>query len=555
MDGDVYFRENSIMNKVELNATAENRVKGMIEIRDCVRDLIEYQTKDFPDYEIKKQQYKLNTLYDNFTKKYGLINSRGNNMAFSSDSSYFLLCSLEELDDDGNLKRKADMFTKRTIGAKKEITHVDTASEALAVSIGEKAKVDMEFMSSLSGKTEQELFEDLNGVIFLNPLHEEENEQYFPKYLTADEYLSGNVREKLRIAQEEAKIDDAFKVNVEALEAIQPKDLTASEITVRLGTTWIPVEYIEQFTFELLNPSPYAKAEIDIQYSKLTGNCNISGKSSDKGNIKINRTYGTQRANALRIIEDTLNLRDVRIFDYVENEDGKRVPVLNHKETTIAQQKQEAIKAAFDNWIWKDPDRRNTLVKMYNEKFNSIRTREYDGSHITFSGMNPEIQLRKHQKDAVARIMYGGNSLLGHVVGAGKTWTMAAAAMESKRLGLCNKPMFVVPNHLTEQWASEFLQLYPAANILVTTKKDFEMKNRKKFCGRIATGDYDAIIIGHSQFEKIPMSVERQKTLLMQQLRDTVNGIAEAKAKDAERFTVKQIFVIVRFIYKHTVNT
>lgn len=541
VDGDVYFRENSIMNKVELNATAENRVKGMIEIRDCVRDLIEYQTKDFPDYEIKKQQYKLNTLYDNFTKKYGLINSRGNNMAFSSDSSYFLLCSLEELDDDGNLKRKADMFTKRTIGAKKEITHVDTASEALAVSIGEKAKVDMEFMSSLSGKTEQELFEDLNGVIFLNPLHEEENEQYFPKYLTADEYLSGNVREKLRIAQEEAKIDDAFKVNVEALEAIQPKDLTASEITVRLGTTWIPVEYIEQFTFELLNPSPYAKAEIDIQYSKLTGNWNISGKSSDKGNIKINRTYGTQRANALRIIEDTLNLRDVRIFDYVENEDGKRVPVLNHKETTIAQQKQEAIKAAFDNWIWKDPDRRNTLVKMYNEKFNSIRTREYDGSHITFSGMNPEIQLRKHQKDAVARIMYGGNSLLGHVVGAGKTWTMAAAAMESKRLGLCNKPMFVVPNHLTEQWASEFLQLYPAANILVTTKKDFEMKNRKKFCGRIATGDYDAIIIGHSQFEKIPMSVERQKTLLMQQLRDTVNGIAEAKAKDAERFTVKQM--------------
>lgn len=541
VDGDIYFRENSIMNKVELNATAENRVKGMIEIRDCVRDLIEYQTKDFPDYEIKKQQYKLNTLYDNFTKKYGLINSRGNNMAFSSDSSYFLLCSLEELDDDGNLKRKADMFTKRTIGAKKEVTHVDTASEALAVSIGEKAKVDMEFMSSLSGKTEQELFEDLNGVIFLNPLHEEENEQYFPKYLTADEYLSGNVREKLRIAQKYAETDNAFKVNVEALEAIQPKDLTASEITVRLGTTWIPVKYIEQFTFELLNPSPYAKAEIDIQYSKLTGNWNISGKSSDKGNIKINRTYGTQRANALRIIEDTLNLRDVRIFDYVENEDGKRVPVLNHKETTIAQQKQEAIKAAFDNWIWKDPDRRNTLVKMYNEKFNNIRTREYDGSHITFSGMNPEIQLRKHQKDAVARIMYGGNSLLGHVVGAGKTWTMAAAAMESKRLGLCNKPMFVVPNHLTEQWASEFLQLYPAANILVTTKKDFEMKNRKKFCGRIATGDYDAIIIGHSQFEKIPMSVARQKTLLMQQLRDTVNGIAEAKAKDAERFTVKQM--------------
>lgn len=541
VDGDIYFRENSVMNKVELNATAQNRVKGMIEIRDCVRDLIEYQTKDFPDYEIKKQQYKLNTLYDNFTKKYGLINSRGNNSAFSSDSSYFLLCSLEELDDDGKLKRKADMFTKRTIGAKKEITHVDTASEALAVSIGEKAKVDMEFMTSLTGKTEQELFEDLKGIIFLNPLHEEENEQYFPKYLTADEYLSGNVREKLRIAQESAKIDSAFNVNVEALTQIQPKDLSASEITVRLGTTWIPTEYFKQFTFELLNSSPYARSNIDIQYSKLTGVWNVSGKSCDKGNIKVNKTYGTHRANALKIIEDTLNLRDVRIFDYKENEEGKRVAVLNPKETTIAQQKQEAIKAAFDNWIWKDPERRNTLVKMYNEKFNNIRTREYDGSHITFSGMNPEIQLRQHQKNAVARIMYGGNSLLGHVVGAGKTWTMAAAAMESRRLGLCNKPLFVVPNHLIEQWASEFLQLYPAANILVTTKKDFEMKNRKKFCGRIATGDYDAIIMGHSQFEKIPMSVARQKQILSHQLHAIMDGIAEAKANNAERFTVKQM--------------
>ena len=541
VDGDIYFRENSRMNKVQLNATAEKRVRGMIELRDCVRQLIEYQTEDFPDYEIKKQQYKLNELYDNFTKKYGLINSRGNNMAFSSDSSYFLLCSLEELDDDGNLKRKADMFTKRTIGAKKDVTHVDTASEALAVSIGEKARVDMEFMSELSGKTEQELFEDLKGVIFLNPEYTSDNDGR-NKYLPADEYLSGNVRKKLEIAKQNAELNpNDYAVNVEALEAVQPKDLTASEITVRLGTTWIPTEYIKQFTFELLNPSPIAKSNIDIHYSKITGNWNVSGKSSDRGNIKINSTYGTHRANALRIIEDTLNLRDVRIFDYKDNEDGKRVAVLNHKETTIAQQKQEAIKAAFDNWIWKDPDRRNTLVKMYNEKFNSIRTREYDGSHITFSGMNPEIQLRQHQKDAVARIMYGGNSLLGHVVGAGKTWTMAAAAMESKRLGLCNKPMFVVPNHLTEQWASEFLQLYPAANILVTTKKDFEMKNRKKFCGRIATGDYDAIIIGHSQFEKIPMSVVRQKQILSRQLNEIMNGIAEAKSNNAERFTVKQM--------------
>ena len=387
-----------MLNKVELNDTAKNRVKGMVEIRDCVRDLIEYQTNDFPDYEIKKQQEKLNNLYDNFTKKYGIINSRGNSSAFSSDSSYFLLCSLEILDDDGNLKRKADMFTKRTIGAKKEITHVDTASEALAVSISEKAKIDMEFMTSLTDKTEQELFDDLNGIIFRNPLYDAENEQYFPKYLTADEYLSGNVREKLRIAQEHAKTDSNFNINVKALTDIQPKDISASEITVRIGTTWIPAEYIKQFTFELINPSSYARDNIDIQYSKLTGVWNVSGKSCDRGNIKVNKTYGTNRINALKIIEDTLNLRDVRVFDYKENEDGKRIAVLNTKETTIAQQKQEAIKAAFDNWIWKDPERRNTLVKMYNEKFNSIRTREYDGSHITFNGMNPEIQLRPHQK-------------------------------------------------------------------------------------------------------------------------------------------------------------
>ena len=448
---------------------------------------------------------------------------------------------MEILDDDGNLKRKADMFTKRTIGAKKEITHVDTASEALAVSISEKAKIDMEFMTSLTDKTEQELFDDLNGIIFRNPLYDAENEQYFPKYLTADEYLSGNVREKLRIAQEHAKTDSNFNINVKALTEIQPKDLSASEITVRIGTTWIPAEYIKQFTFELINPSSYARDNIDIQYSKLTGVWNVSGKSCDRGNIKVNKTYGTNRINALKIIEDTLNLRDVRVFDYKENEEGKRIAVLNTKETTIAQQKQEAIKAAFDNWIWKDPERRNTLVKMYNEKFNSIRTREYDGSHITFNGMNPEIQLRPHQKNAVARIMYGGNALLGHVVGAGKTWTMAAAAMELKRIGLCNKSLFVVPNHLIEQWASEFLQLYPAANILVATKKDFEKKNRKKFCGRIATGDYDAIIMGHSQFEKIPMSIERQKQILNQQLRAIMDGIVEAKEHDAERFTIKQM--------------
>ena len=541
VDGDIYFRENSIMTKVELNATAQSRIRGMIELRDCVRTLIEYQTLDFPDYEIKKQQYKLNNLYDNFTKKYGLINSRGNEMAFSSDSSYFLLCSLEVLNDKRELERKADMFTKRTIGAKKEITSVNTASEALAVSIGEKAKVDMEFMSSLTGKTEQELFEDLKGVIFLNPEYISENDGR-NKYLPADEYLSGNVRKKLEVAQRNAEINpDAYTVNVEALTAVQPKDLTASEITVRLGTTWIPVEYIKQFTFELLNPSLSARREIDIYYSKLTGNWNVSGKSSDKGNVKINNTYGTHRANALKIIEDTLNLRDVRIFDYKENENGNRVPVLNHKETTIAQQKQEAIKAAFDNWIWKDPQRRETLVKMYNEKLNNIRTREYDGSHITFSGMNPEEHLRKHQIDAVARIMYGGNSLLAHVVGAGKTWAMVAAAMESKRLGLCNKPLFVVPNSLTEQWASAFLQLYPAANILVTTKKDFEMKNRKKFCGRIATGDYDAIIMGHSQFEKIPMSALRQHQILSRQLQEIMEGIAEAKENNAERFTIKQM--------------
>ena len=539
VDGDVYFRENSLMRKVELNATAENRVKGMIELRDCVRTLIEYQTENYSDDEIKAQQAKLNTLYDNYTKKYGLINSRGNSLAFSEDSSYFLLCSLEILDEYGELERKADMFTKRTIRAKHEVTKVDTADEALAVSLAEKAKIDIAFMEKLSGKTEQQLYEDLHGVIFLNPEHEISPE-YEPKYLTADEYLSGNVREKLSQAEQFSKDSSEYRVNAEYLQKVQPKDLTPGEISVKLGTTWIPEKYIEEFVFELLSPNYYAQSKIEVKYSNLTGEWNIQGKSADKG-VKATNTYGTSRISAYKIIEDSLNLRDVRIFDYIYDENGNKVAKLNIKETTIAQQKQASIKQAFEDWIWKDPDRRDDLCKIYNVRFNSIRPREYDGSHITFNGINPEIALRKHQKDAVARIMYGGNSLLGHVVGAGKTWTMVAAAMESRRLGLCNKSLFVVPNHLTEQWASEFLQLYPAANILVATKKDFEMKNRKKFCGRIATGDYDAVIIGHSQFEKIPMSAERQKTILQNQLNEILDGIAEAKAQNAERYTVKQM--------------
>lgn len=539
VDGDVHFRENSLMRKVELNATAENRVKGMIELRDCVRTLIEYQTENYSDDEIKAQQAKLNMLYDNYTKKYGLINSRGNSLAFSEDSSYFLLCSLEVLDEYGELERKADMFTKRTIRAKHEVTKVDTADEALAVSLAEKAKIDIAFMEKLSGKTEQQLYEDLHGVIFLNPEHEISPE-YEPKYLTADEYLSGNVREKLSQAEQFSKDSSEYRVNAEYLEKVQPKDLTPGEISVKLGTTWIPEKYIEEFVFELLSPNYYAQSKIEVKYSNLTGEWNIQGKSADKG-VKATNTYGTSRISAYKIIEDSLNLRDVRIFDYIYDENGNKVAKLNIKETTIAQQKQASIKQAFEDWIWKDPDRRDDLCKIYNVRFNSIRPREYDGSHITFNGINPEIALRKHQKDAVARIMYGGNSLLGHVVGAGKTWTMVAAAMESRRLGLCNKSLFVVPNHLTEQWASEFLQLYPAANILVATKKDFEMKNRKKFCGRIATGDYDAVIIGHSQFEKIPMSAERQKTILQNQLDEIINGIIEAKTENAERYTVKQM--------------
>ena len=539
VDGDIYYRENSVMHKVNVSKTAENRIKGMIEIRDCVRTLIEYQTEGYSNAEIKNQQLKLNTLYDKYTKKYGLINSRGNNMAFSADSGYFLLCSLEILNDNGELERKADMFTKRTIGAKQEISHVDTASEALAVSIGEKAEVDMEYMSGLTGKSEDELFNDLQGVIFLNPLYGISGSE--KKYLTADDYLSGNVREKLRTAKAKAESDDRYAINVEALEKVQPKDLTAAEISVRLGTTWIPESDYRDFIHELLTPSFWARENINLGYTPYTGVWNISRKSYDRGNVKVYNTYGTDRKNAYEIIEETLNLKDVRVFDYVEDENGNRKAVLNSKETTIAQQKQQAIKDAFQEWIWKDPQRRERLTKMYNEKFNSIRPREYDGSHIRLPEMNPEIKLRKHQKNAVARILYGGNTLLGHVVGAGKTWTMAAAAMESKRLGLCNKSLFVVPNHLTEQWASEFLQLYPGANILVASKKDFETKNRKKFCGRIATGDYDAVIIGHSQFEKIPVSIERQRMLLSRQLNEIVTGIIEAKESRAERFTIKQL--------------
>ena len=488
LDDKIYFRENSRMSPVEVSATAENRIKGMIGIRDCVRNLIELQTEDYPDSEIKQAQEKLNTLYDSFTKKYGLINSRANTSAFSDDSSYALLSALEVINEEGELERKADMFFKRTIKPHKPVTEVDTADEALAVSMGEKAAIDMEYMMELSGKSEEKLFADLKGVIFLNPLYEYGN-SYEPKYLMADEYLSGNVREKLATAQRSATLyPEDYTVNVQALEKVQPKDLTASEISVRLGATWIPPEIFQQFMFEFLDTPRYAQWNIKVHYSQFTGEWNIEGKSYDRSNVKAYSTYGTSRINAYKIIEETLNLKDVRFFDYIEDDEGKKKAVLNKKETAIAQAKQELIKQGFQDWIWADPARREKLTKMYNEKFNSIRPREYDGSHIVFNGMNPEIELREHQKNAVAHILYGGNTLLAHAVGAGKTFEMVAAAMESKRLGLCNKSLFVVPNHLTEQWAAEFLQLYPAANILVATKRDFETKNRKKFCGRIATG-------------------------------------------------------------------
>lgn len=541
LDDKIYFRENSRMSPVEVSATAENRIKGMIGIRDCVRNLIELQTEDYPDSEIKQAQEKLNTLYDSFTKKYGLINSRANTSAFSDDSSYALLSALEVLDEDGELERKADMFFKRTIKPHKPVTEVDTADEALAVSMGEKAAIDMEYMMELSGKSEEELFSDLKGVIFLNPLYEYGN-SYEPKYLMADEYLSGNVREKLATAKRSATLyPEDYTVNVQALEKVQPKDLTASEISVRLGATWIPPEIFQQFMFEFLDTPRYAQWNIKVHYSQFTGEWNIEGKSYDRSNVKAYSTYGTSRINAYKIIEETLNLKDVRIFDYIEDEEGRKKAVLNKKETAIAQAKQELIKQGFQDWIWADPTRREKLTKMYNEKFNSIRPREYDGSHIVFNGMNPEIELREHQKNAVAHILYGGNTLLAHAVGAGKTFEMVAAAMESKRLGLCNKSLFVVPNHLTEQWAAEFLQLYPAANILVATKRDFETKNRKKFCGRIATGDYDAVIIGHSQFEKIPMSIERQRAILEQQLEELTDGIMDLKRNRGENFSIKQL--------------
>lgn len=537
-DGKIYYRENSRMKPVELSVTAQNRVKGMIAIRDCTRELIAYQTEGYPDEEIERQQKKLNHLYDLFQRKYGLLNSRANSMAFSDDSSYPLLCSLEIVAEDGTLERKADMFTKRTIKPHETVTKVDTASEALSLSLSEKACVDMEYLCSLTGKSAGKVEEELKGVIFRLP-ESEGMEQ--PRFVSEDEYLSGNVRKKLREAKQAAEISETYRSNVEALEKVQPKDLTASEISVRLGATWIPESDIADFMFELLQTPNYSQWKIKVHFSRHTGEWNIEGKSMDRGNPRVTNTYGTNRVNAYKIIEDTLNLRDTRVFDYVEDEEGKRKPILNRKETAIAQGKQDLIKQAFQEWIWKDPKRRQRLTEDYNERFNAIRPREYDGSHLHFYGMNPEITLRKHQKDGVARIIYGGNTLLAYVVGAGKTYTMVAAAMECKRLGLCNKSMVVVPNHIIEQFAAEWLQLYPAANILVATKKDFEKKNRKKFCGRIATSDIDAVIIGHSQFEKIPLSVERQERMLQMEIDEIIEGIAEAKKIQGSRFTVKQM--------------
>ena len=535
VDGSVYFRENDRMQLASVSMTAENRIKGLIQIRDCVRKLIEYQTDDYPEEMIRTEQENLNRLYDVYIAKYGLINSRGNYLAFASDESYFLLCSLEVLDDEGNFKRKADMFTKRTIKPHREVTSVETASEALALSIGEKARVDLPYMEQLTGKTQAELVQDLQGIIFKVPNCEPVS------YVAADEYLSGNVRNKLTVAELAAKNDPELAVNVEALEKVIPKDLSAAEISVRLGATWIPQEDIQRFVMELLTPSSYAAGRLKVRYTPINGDWFIENKSSDMGNVKADSTYGTKRASAYRIIEDTLNLRDTRIFDYMYDEHGNKKAVFNAKETTAAQAKQEVIKQAFQDWIWKDPERRNRLVRYYNDTFNSVRPREYDGSHITFGGISPEITLRPHQVNAIAHILYGGNTLLAHKVGAGKTFEMVAAAQESKRLGLCQKSMFVVPNHLVGQWASEYLRLYPSANILVTTKQDFETGNRKKFCGRIATGDYDAVIIGHSQFEKIPMSIERQREQLEKQLDDIERGIDDVQASKGEQFTVKQL--------------
>lgn len=540
VDGEVYYRENSRMVKPNTNETAKERIKGMIELRECVDKLIYYQLEDYSEETIKEEQETLNQLYDSFTAKYGLINSRGNSLAFSDDNSYYLLCSLEDVDENGNLKAKADMFTKRTIKKRMTVHSVDTASEALALSIAEKAKVDMEYMAKLTGLTKEELADDLRGVIF--PLSSTLDDDSPINYVTADEYLSGNVREKLHTAKLAAQSSQIFRPNVEALEAAQPKDLDASEIDVRLGATWIDKEYIQQFMYELFDTPYRLQGEVEVKYAPFTAEWNITNKNAvGYNNVAAYVTYGTDRANAYKILEDSLNLRDVRIYDTITDADGKEKRVLNKDATTLAQQKQQAIKDEFQDWIWRDADRRQTLVKKYNEKFNSIRPREYDGKHINFVGMNPEITLRPHQVDAIAHILYGDNVLLAHEVGAGKTFEMVAAAMESKRLGLCQKPLFAVPNHLTEQWASEFLRLYPAANILVATKKDFQTKNRKKFCARIATGDYDAVIIGHSQFERIPMSLERQERLLREQIDEILEGIEEVKASGGERFTVKQL--------------
>lgn len=538
VDDKIYYRENSLMTLQQLGEVPTKRVKGLVDIRDCLRTLIEYESEDYSDGEIKYQQNKLNVLYDNFTKDYGAITSRANRLAFEKDSSYYLLSSLENIDKN-NVVHKADIFTKRTIRPHKPVTSVDTSVEALTVSISEKATIDMEYMQELVGKTEEEIYDDLRGVIFLNPLYDENNGA--DKYINADEYLSGNVREKFAVATKLAESNPEYNINVMALKDVQPEELSASEISVRLGSTWIPPKYVEQFVHELMETPFYAKGIIKVNYISVTGEWNIQGKSSDRSNVKAYKTYGTSRVNGYKIIEDTLNLKDVRVFDYEETPDGKKRAILNKKETTIAQSKQETIKQKFVDWIFKDPTRRNDLCEIYNKRFNSNRTREYDGSHINFVGMNPDITLKEHQINAVARILYGGNTLLAHTVGAGKTFEMVAASQESKRLGLCTKSMFVVPNHLTEQWAKEYLQLYPSANILVATKKDFQTKNRKRFCSRIATGDYDAIIIGHSQFEKIPVSIERQRSILEEQLNDVLVGIQEAKSKIGDNITVKAL--------------
>jgi N12 class adenine-specific DNA methylase len=534
VDGAVYYRENSVMNRADLPTVTAERVKGMVAIRDCAQQLIDCQLNDGSEEEIAQHQFQLNALYDSFSKKYGLLSSSANKRAFQQDNSYCLLCSLEVLDEEGNLERKADMFTKRTIKKAEVVSHVDTASEALAVSMGERAKVDIPYMMELSGKSEAELVEELRGVIFLNPLNDQ--------WETADAYLSGNVRSKMEVAKTFAENDPRYAVNVGFLEQVQPKDLEAAEIEVRLGATWIKPEYIRDFMADLFQtPRSLLGNVIDVRYSPASGEWNISGKNRDSySNVLARMTYGTERVNGYRLLEDALNLRDTRVYDTVR-EDGAEKRVLNKKETMLAQQKQDAIKTAFQEWIFKDPTRRAELVQEYNMRFNSNRPREFNGEHLRFQGMNPAIELRPHQKNAVAHVLYGGNTLLAHCVGGGKTFEMIAAAMETKRLGLCQKSLFVVPNHLTEQWGSDFLKLYPGANILVATKKDFEPDNRKKFCARIATGDYDAVIIGHTQFERIPLSLERQVRMLEDQINELMFQIEEAEDSNAERYTIKQL--------------